>query len=83
MQGLHHAWVEYFGTPMNPIHLCQPFKNQTCLHCHAGARSFEDDPTHSAMMSLLVNGQLSCVSSGCHGLIVGGGFLGAGVVVTC
>ena len=33
------------------------------------------------MMSLLVSGRFSCVSSGCHGLIVGGGFLGAGVVV--
>lgn len=69
MQRLRHARVEYFGTPMNPIHLHQPFKNQAGLHCHAGARSFEDDPTHSAMMSLLVSGQLSCVSSGCHDMV--------------
>lgn len=69
LEGLHHVWVQYFGTPMKPIHLYQPFNNQTCLHCHAGARQFEEDPTHSAMMSLLASGTLSCVSSGCHDMV--------------
>jgi hypothetical protein len=42
------------------------FKNAQCLHCHAGARSFEENAVHSAMMSSLVSNQVSCLGSGCH-----------------
>jgi cytochrome c-type protein NapC len=65
LNGLHHVYVEYLGTPKEPLHLYQPFNNRECLHCHAGARSFEDD-THTAMMDQLKSNQLSCISSGCH-----------------
>jgi cytochrome c-type protein NapC len=65
LNGLHHVYVNYFGTPMNPIHLYEPFNNRECLHCHEGARSFED-AMHTAMMDSLKSNQLSCISSGCH-----------------
>jgi cytochrome c-type protein NapC len=65
LNGLRHVYVEYLGTPKEPIHLYQPFQNSTCLHCHSGSRSFEDD-THTPMMDMLKSNQLSCISSGCH-----------------
>ncbi len=42
LEGLHHVYVYWFGTPMKPIRLYQPYNNRECLHCHEGARSFED-----------------------------------------
>jgi len=66
MKGLKRIYFQYVGTPPNPITIPGGFKNAQCLHCHAGARSFEEDPVHSAMMSSLTSNQLSCVSSGCH-----------------
>jgi nitrate/TMAO reductase-like tetraheme cytochrome c subunit len=65
LEGLHHVYVYWFGTPMHPIHLYHPYNNQVCLHCHAGARSFED-PTHMAMIGDLKTNKLSCLTSGCH-----------------
>src|SRR3984957_1470900 len=65
LNGLHHVYVQYFRTPMNPIHLYHPYNNRECLHCHEGARSFQS-PTHMAMMDDLKNNTLSCVASGCH-----------------
>jgi cytochrome c-type protein NapC len=65
LHGLRHVYVQYFSKPMDPIQLYSPFNNRECLHCHAGARSFEDD-THMAMMDPLKSNQLSCISSGCH-----------------
>jgi cytochrome c-type protein NapC len=65
LNGLHHVYVQYFGKPMQPIHLYTPYNNRECLHCHEGARSFAS-PTHLAMMDLLKSNELSCVSSGCH-----------------
>src|ERR1700730_16024713 len=43
LQGLRHVSVEYLGKPMKPIHVYEPFNNRECLHCHAGARSFENE----------------------------------------
>jgi cytochrome c-type protein NapC len=66
LNGLHHVYVYWFGTPMSPIHLYHPYNNRECLHCHAGARSFEDSPTHTALMGDLKSNKLSCTTSGCH-----------------
>jgi cytochrome c-type protein NapC len=66
LEGLHHVYVYWFGTPMKPIRLYQPYNNRECLHCHAGARSFEENPMHSAMMGELKSNGLSCATSGCH-----------------
>ncbi|MGA8274292.1 MAG: NapC/NirT family cytochrome c [Candidatus Sulfotelmatobacter sp.] len=65
-RGLHHVYVQYLGKPMNPIRLYVPYNNRECLHCHLGARSFEESPTHAALRSDLVSNQTSCMTSGCH-----------------
>jgi hypothetical protein len=65
--GLRHVYAQYLGKPENPIHLYTPYNNRECLHCHAGARSFEKDAVHMAIMPDIVSNQLSCISSGCHG----------------
>jgi cytochrome c-type protein NapC len=65
LHGLRHVYVQYLGTPMNPIKLYEPFNNRECLHCHSGARSFENE-VHMAMIDQLKSNQLSCISSACH-----------------
>jgi nitrate/TMAO reductase-like tetraheme cytochrome c subunit len=71
INGLHHIIVQYFGTVPKPenIKLYQPFPNATCLHCHLGARKFEEVNGHHKtpdMLGKVKSGQLSCISSGCH-----------------
>jgi cytochrome c-type protein NapC len=66
LQGLHHVYVNYLGTPMNPIRLYHPYDNAECLHCHLGARSFESSALHVAVMVDLKDNKLSCITSGCH-----------------
>jgi cytochrome c-type protein NapC len=68
-RGLHHVYVQYLGTPMNPIHLYVPYNNRECLHCHLGARSFEESPTHSALHDDIVSNRVSCLTSGCHDIV--------------
>ena len=48
--GLKHIYVYYLGTPPSPenIKLYEPYNNRECLHCHAGARSFEEGAVHTA-----------------------------------
>src|SRR5271167_4624294 len=69
--GLRHVYVYYLGTPPAPqdIKLYAPFNNRECLHCHLGARSFEQGATHNAdpaTLPAIKANTLSCVSSGCH-----------------
>jgi cytochrome c-type protein NapC len=69
--GLRHMYVYYLGTPPKPeeIKLYEPYNNRECLHCHAGARSFEEGVVHTAdpaIMADIKSNKLSCVSSGCH-----------------
>jgi hypothetical protein len=66
IRGLHHIYVQYLGKPQQPIRLYHPFNNRECLHCHAGARNFEQGATHSALMDDIKSNQMSCLSSGCH-----------------
>jgi cytochrome c-type protein NapC len=72
--GLRHVYVYYLGTPPAPenIKLYQPFNNANCLHCHLGARSFEEGATHTAdpaTMKAIKSNSLSCISSGCHDVV--------------
>jgi cytochrome c-type protein NapC len=69
IRGLQHIYAQYIGTPHQPIQLYRPFNNRECLHCHVGARSFEEGTTHSAVMDEIRSDQLSCVSSGCHDVV--------------
>jgi len=69
--GLRHIYVYYLGHAPKPedIKLYQPYNNRECLHCHAGARSFEEGVVHTsdpALMAAIKSNQTSCVSSGCH-----------------
>jgi hypothetical protein len=60
--------LQYVTTPPAAADIRIPggFKNAQCLHCHAGARSFEENPVHLAMMDTLKSNQVSCLGSGCH-----------------
>jgi cytochrome c-type protein NapC len=74
LHGLKHVYVHYLGTPPAPeaIRLYDPFNNRECLHCHLGARSFEEGVVHTADPALLPAikaNKISCVSSGCHEVV--------------
>jgi cytochrome c-type protein NapC len=72
LRGLKHAYKYYAGTPANPIRLYEPFNNRECLHCHLGARSFEQGVVHNAdqeTMLAIKSNKISCMSSGCHDVI--------------
>ncbi|HKW31639.1 MAG TPA: NapC/NirT family cytochrome c [Candidatus Acidoferrum sp.] len=80
MQGLKHVYVHYLGTPPAPrdIRLYDPYNNRECLHCHLGARSFEEGAVHNADPDLLPAvkaNKTSCISSGCHDTLHGIGTL--------
>jgi cytochrome c-type protein NapC len=69
IHGLRHVWVWLTSDPKPPIHLYKPFTNQNCLHCHLGAKSFEEGAVHNADPETMIQikaDKLSCVSSGCH-----------------
>ena len=68
VQGLKRIYIQYVSTPPNPaaIRITGGFKNAQCLHCHLGARNFEENPVHSAMIDSLKSNQTSCLNSGCH-----------------
>ncbi len=74
LRGLHHVYVEYLGTIPKPdkIKLYTPFNNRECLHCHLGARTFEEEPGHHKtpeMMAKIKANQMSCMTSNCHDTI--------------
>lgn len=71
LQGLRHVYVHYLGKPPAPeaIRPYDPYDDRECLHCHLGARSFEEGATHYAKPYLLLavkGNEVSCLSSGCH-----------------
>jgi nitrate/TMAO reductase-like tetraheme cytochrome c subunit len=69
--GLRHIYIQYLGTPPAPdkITLFTPYNNRECLHCHLGARSFESNEVHKAIMDSLKSNEMSCVTSGCHDMV--------------
>src|SRR5215471_1544507 len=74
MAGLRHVYVYYLTKPplSENIKLHEPYNNRECLHCHLGARSFEQGAVHTADPGLLPAvkvDRLSCVSSGCHEVV--------------
>lgn len=67
LRGLRHVYVQYLGTVPQQVKLYRPYHNRECLHCHNGARSFEESPTHNQnpeVMASIRSNQLSCL--GCH-----------------
>jgi len=78
LNGLHHVYVQYFGKAQDPIRLYEPYNNRECLHCHLGARSFEEGVVHTADPDLLPAvkaNKVSCLSSGCHDVVHNAGQL--------
>ena len=72
--GLRHLYVHYLKTEPRPqdIKLHEPYNNRECLHCHSGARSFEQGAVHNAdpdTLPAVKANKLSCVSSGCHDVV--------------
>ena len=73
-RGVHHVVVQYFGKIPKPedLKLYTPYNNRECLHCHAGARSYEEASSHHKspdMLALAASNQLSCTSSNCHDVV--------------
>jgi cytochrome c-type protein NapC len=70
--GLRHLAVNYLSAHPDTIKLYTPYNNRECLHCHAGARSFEEQEAHAetdtSMVAMKAN-RLSCLTSGCHDLV--------------
>lgn len=66
MSGLKRIYMQYVSTPPSNITIPGGFENGQCLHCHLGARDFESNPIHQAVMSSLISNQMSCITSGCH-----------------
>ena len=64
MTGVKHLWVNYFGDPSPPLALYEPFRNRECLHCHGGARSFEEEELHLELRGELASDETSCLE--CH-----------------
>ena len=74
MRGVRHIWVYYFGKVPKPedIKLYHPYDNRECLHCHLGARRYEDASEHHKqpdMLAKAASGELSCMSSNCHDIV--------------
>ena len=67
--------MEYaFGKVPDKIELYNPYNNRECLHCHLGARSFEEGATHTAepgRLDQIKANDLSCNSAGCHEVVHG------------
>jgi cytochrome c-type protein NapC len=67
MRGLRHVYVNYIGTISKEIKLYEPYNNRECLHCHAGARSFEESDLHKEVRAELGSNKTSCLE--CHDTI--------------
>jgi nitrate/TMAO reductase-like tetraheme cytochrome c subunit len=66
LAGLTRIYMQYVSSPPNPITIAGGFKNAQCLRCHLGARGFEENQIHAALMDSLKSDQTSCLTSGCH-----------------
>jgi len=67
LTGLKHVWVNYIGTKPAKIALYEPYNNRECLHCHAGARSYEENDMHADDLEGLAAGKTSCLE--CHSTV--------------
>lgn len=64
LRGLRHVYGFYIKRHQGEIRMFTPFQNATCLHCHGGARNFEEHPAHVAVLDQLRDESLSCLT--CH-----------------
>jgi nitrate/TMAO reductase-like tetraheme cytochrome c subunit len=69
LRGLRHLYYQYIGGVPDTIRLYEPYNNRECLHCHEGARSFEQQPIHISspgLMDSIKTNKMSCLAGGCH-----------------
>lgn len=64
MEGLKDVYRFYTATWELPITLSLPYSNWNCLHCHEGAKKYEDLAVHRAIRPLVTSEKMSCLS--CH-----------------
>jgi cytochrome c-type protein NapC len=64
LAGLRHIYMYYIGGIPEKIELSQPYQNRECLHCHAGARSYEESDGHADDLADIASGKTSCLE--CH-----------------
>ncbi|HYH47424.1 MAG TPA: NapC/NirT family cytochrome c [Thermoanaerobaculia bacterium] len=69
LRGLRHLYVNYIGGVPEKVALYEPYNNRECLHCHAGARSFEESELHRDMRAELGANETSCLE--CHDMTHG------------
>lgn len=69
LNGLKHLYVNYLGTIPAKLELYEPYRNRECLHCHDGARSYEESDPHNVMLDELRANETSCLE--CHNLVHG------------
>jgi hypothetical protein len=69
LRGMRHLFVYYFTRGPEEIEYYDVYNNRECLHCHDGARSFEESVVHNPMLEVLKSNELSCLN--CHTLMHG------------
>jgi cytochrome c-type protein NapC len=69
LRGLRHVYVYYMGTVPETIELYDSYDNRECLHCHSGARSFEESDPHLELRTEFEDNETSCVE--CHAMTHG------------
>lgn len=65
LRGMRHIGAYYFSSSNKPIHLYNSFRNETCLQCHDGARSFTRAVVHQGVMEQIRSDDMRCID--CHG----------------
>jgi nitrate/TMAO reductase-like tetraheme cytochrome c subunit len=73
--GLRHVYeyvLHYHDMPLEvartAIRIRQPFKNETCMHCHSTSNpGWNAVADHASTLDRVRSGAVSCASEGCHG----------------
>ena len=68
----YHYYTHWHDQPvqlaLDTIELYKPFPNSNCMGCHSTeVRGWLSISDHSSNLPRLRNGEVSCVSAGCHG----------------
>lgn len=67
LRGMKHVYVNYLGTVPERLALYEPYENRECLHCHGGARAFEELEDHADSRAELEANTFSCLD--CHDFV--------------
>lgn len=67
LKGMRHLVRYYTRKQGDPIKLYTPYPNANCLHCHGGARNFEEQAAHVPVMEQISSEEMSCLM--CHSTV--------------